>query len=269
MLGITCFFHNTYLKIFISLLFTLSLLGADPVRIMPLGDSITKGLIKPEDPINQSGYRGPLWSKLLDGGYNFDLVGSFSSGENYDPSFDSDHQGKNGRTTAELNDRIDTYLDTEDPQIILLHIGTNDIGKPEYSLTSSTNNVKSIVDKIYAHDPSIKILLARIINRQDYDPDTTAFNDSVAAMASDHIADIDIVDMEDDAGIDYTIDMSDLEHPNDSGYTKMADLWYLSLQSYVNMEDEIIVDNRDSGFNTSGSWSESGAPDEYAGSSLY
>ena len=217
------------------ILLSLSLFGANSVRIMPLGDSITKGLIIPEDPVNQSGYRGPLWSKLLDGGYNFDLVGSFSSGENYDPSFDSDHQGKNGRTTAELNDFIDTYLDTEAPQIVLLHIGTNDIDQPEYSLTSSTNNVKSILDKIYAHDSSIKILLARIINRQDYDQDTTTFNDSVAAMASAHIADIDIVDMEDDAGIDYTIDMSNLKHPNDSGYTKMADLWYSSLKSVIPM----------------------------------
>ncbi len=32
---------------------------------------------------------------------------------------------------------------------------------------------------------------------------------------------------------------------------------------------EIIVDNRDSGFSTVGRWSESGASDEYAGSSVY
>ncbi|MDM5264794.1 hypothetical protein PF327_11420, partial [Sulfurovum sp. XTW-4] len=32
---------------------------------------------------------------------------------------------------------------------------------------------------------------------------------------------------------------------------------------------ETIVDNRDTGFSRTGSWSESGAPDEYAASSLY
>ncbi|MFC2073561.1 LamG-like jellyroll fold domain-containing protein, partial [Campylobacterota bacterium] len=146
-----------------------------------------------------------------------------------------DHQGYNGRTTAELNDRVDTYLDADDPQIILLHIGTNDISKSGYNVTNSTNNIESILDKIYTHNNNIKVILARIINRKTDNPNTTAFNDSVVAMANGHIADIDIVDMEDSAGIDYTADMEDNLHPNNTGYTKMADLWYSALKTVIPM----------------------------------
>ena len=50
-----------------------------PIRIMPLGDSITydnhEGDTRPEGL--RTGYRQPLWLKLTqEGGYNVDFVGS-------------------------------------------------------------------------------------------------------------------------------------------------------------------------------------------------
>ncbi|MCW8821328.1 MAG: hypothetical protein OQK45_03795, partial [Sulfurovum sp.] len=78
-----------WMSVLAPVMLSLSLFGANPVRIMPLGDSITKGYIL-DLPADESGYRGPLWSKLLHGGYHFDFVGSTASGENYDPLFDAD-----------------------------------------------------------------------------------------------------------------------------------------------------------------------------------
>ena len=46
--------------------------AAPSLRIMPLGDSITRGDKSPDT----AGYRGPLWTKLLAAGYNEDYVGT-------------------------------------------------------------------------------------------------------------------------------------------------------------------------------------------------
>ena len=68
----------------ICLLFlTLSVAHADPIRIMPLGDSITEGDggISMDDDRYIVGYRQKLYLDLLDGGYsNVQFVGSLSSG---------------------------------------------------------------------------------------------------------------------------------------------------------------------------------------------
>ena len=45
--------------------------------------------------------------------------------------------------------------------------------------------------------------------------------------------DIVIVDMEDGAGFNYAVDMYDILHPNESGYEKMAILWFTTLQTIL------------------------------------
>src|SRR6478736_2531080 len=65
---------------------------AEPLRIMPLGDSITTG----NDNFNQTpgGYRTTLFNLLSGAGYDFDFVGSLS--DNPGPIPDNDHEGHGG-----------------------------------------------------------------------------------------------------------------------------------------------------------------------------
>jgi lysophospholipase L1-like esterase len=82
----------------------------------------------------------------------------------------------------------------------------------------------------------ITVILAKIINRNPYSALTTTFNNNVAAMAQARINngdDIIIVDMENGAGINYSTDMYDTLHPNASGYQKMANLWFSTLQTIL------------------------------------
>ena len=68
------------------LFLTLSVAHAVPIRIMPLGDSITEGDggISMNDDSLIVGYRQKLYLDLLDGGYsNLNFVGSLSSGTGY------------------------------------------------------------------------------------------------------------------------------------------------------------------------------------------
>ncbi len=59
-----------------------------PIRLMPLGDSITWGL----QSSTGNGYRGPLWSELAADGHPLDFVGTVRNGSMSDP----DNEGHSG-----------------------------------------------------------------------------------------------------------------------------------------------------------------------------
>ena len=214
---------------------SLSLYAVDPVRIMPLGDSITQGNHVPNEAANLSiGYRGFLWTQLAEGGYNVDFVGSQAAGNDYlatDPSFDLDHEGHSGWRADQIDDKITDFLTTNPADAVLLHIGTNDLDQGQ-DISGTVTDVENILDKIKAYNTSTKVIIARIINQETYDPDTTTFNTELNTKVQQRISNGDnivIVDMENGAGIDYTVDMVNNLHPNETGYGKMADLWYSAL----------------------------------------
>ena len=69
-----------------------------PVRIMPLGDSITYG----QGSSTGSGYRGGLWLRLVQGpGLAVD-AGGLKAGTVPDP----DHEGHPGQEIAEIGDAV-------------------------------------------------------------------------------------------------------------------------------------------------------------------
>lgn len=207
------------------------------VRIMPLGDSITDD--------NQTGlgtlgnsYRKPLWDDLYASRFWVDFVGSRA---NETSDFDNDHEGQPGARDDEIADMVQTYLNFNPAEVVLLHIGTNDLDDN----ATSVENILTNIDSWSGGDGErITVLLARIINRIPYSQTSTDFNDNVEAMATARIADGDkiiMVDMEDGAGLIYDYDPDgdfvDYLHPHDSGYVKMADLWYTKLDPLLPMVD--------------------------------
>ena len=152
----------------------------DP-RIMPLGDSITRGafgggLPADEDKIS---YRKPLYDGLVAAGYSFDFVGTVTGdGDNpiYAP-FDVGSEGHggwsadqiaNGNTSTPeeaLKGNITDWLNSTSPDIILLHIGTNGL-VPVYD---NATDVDTILEKIDTWESNnnhpITVILARIIDQ--------------------------------------------------------------------------------------------------------
>jgi len=200
--------------------------GAE-IRIMPLGNSITRGV----GSTDLNGYRKPLYQALMAAGYNFDFVGSQTDGNFPDP----DHEGHGGwhADTTGTNDilgQVYNWLTANPADIVLLHIGTNDITVGG----EDANEVSDILDEIDRFSTDIKVILAFIIDRQTHSPATIQFNTDVNDMAQNRIAtgdDIIIVDME--SALDYGTDMADDLHPNDAGYAKMADIWFNALDSII------------------------------------
>ena len=223
-------------------------------RIMPLGDSITLGSnctggTKPDgicitggfEPNSQrTGYRQPLSNKLTAAGFSYNLVGSRQAGSKASPPLnDDDHEGHGGWTAFELawgramdgTDGIFSWLERNPADFILLHAGTNDL------VNTDERDLEDILDEIdrwenSANGNPVTVVLAKIIDRVPNEPKVSSLNNAVAAMVSGRSNDnIIVVDQQTGAGINYAIgaDMSDWLHPDDSGYRKMANVWFNSL----------------------------------------
>jgi lysophospholipase L1-like esterase len=204
-------------------------------RIMPLGDSITEGVWGSSD---DTGYRRALYLSLIGASYSVNFVGSRVNGTPTD--FDRDHEGHSGwRADQILNGRpgegnISSWLTTNPADIILLHIGTNDISQGQ-SVSSTVTNVRDILDRIDAKSTATEVFLARIINRTDgYSAATTTYNIQLQALANTRIANGDLITVVDqEAALNYSSDLADVVHPNDAGYAKMAQCWFTPVSSYL------------------------------------
>ena len=209
-----------------------------PMRIMPLGDSITYGQGEIAAAEYIKGYRQPLHTSLLNNDHYIDFVGNMSSGSLTEPIFDIQHQGMPGIADNEVAANIYNWLVQNPADVVLLHIGTN-------ALNISPADVENILNEIdrYENDynTSIVVILARIINRMTYSPDTTMFNDNVELMAEQRIANGDKIILADqESALDYSVDMWDNLHPKNTGYEKMADVWMNALTGVLPVCDQSI-----------------------------
>jgi lysophospholipase L1-like esterase len=187
------------------------------IKIMPLGDSITYG----EGIVGYGGYRNLLGALLESDGYIIDFVGSQRSGEDVLP--DADNEGHPGWRISNIRDAIDSegWLETYQPDVILLHIGSNDLryGNAVYT----RNNLSALLDDILSRLPQTHIIVAQIIRtRWGSDAKHIFYNDAIPDIAASKGARVSVVDME---NVLSKSDFTTLYHPNPKGYDKMAHAW--------------------------------------------
>ena len=133
-----------------------------PNKIMPLGASRVQGLT----PLFES-YRFELWKDLIDGGWDFDYIGTETetgSYPNYENlSFDPDHQGKMSWTSEKIFEELESILhETGYPDIVLFSSpGGNDIldGLPYENVIE---NINDIIDLFQDRNPNIVILIEQL-----------------------------------------------------------------------------------------------------------
>ena len=204
----------------------------ESVKIMALGDSITAG-----SPGNV-GYRKKLYLDLISSGFNVDFVGSQSTGS----GFDADHEGHGWKTASYFNSRLNGprgYLLTDNPpDVILYHIGTNNLGGSNViSYALAANETLRV---IYEYNPDITVILAKIILTTDSVRNNRTHNynlllEEYAQYWSDNGYSIIIVDMENALipALSPSGDFVDIAHPTTAGYEKMADVWYDALDELL------------------------------------
>ena len=207
------------------------------VKIMPLGDSITRG--GPGADTLYPSYRYYLDESLRASGYGVDFVGSGSSGYARFV-FDQQHEGHGGYTTgmmvgtSSFSPLAAWLAASPTPEIVLLHVGTNDAinGVP---VATRLANVKSIVTLLRQKNPKVRVMVAQVIptanatfNLKSGLIDYNNALPSLAAGISTATSPVTVVNLY--SGYDGIADnQPDGIHPKTTGERKMAGAWQRAL----------------------------------------
>ena len=199
-------------------------------RIMPLGDSITEAFD------GQASYRYFLWHQLAGRGYVVDFVGSMDGvfeGTPLYPDFDQDHEGHCGWTAAEVLVEIGAWVSSAEPDVVLVHLGTNDVswGRTTGSIIA---DLGGIIDAIHGHNPQAVVLLAQIIPSLARETETEALNAQIAVLAAGkHTDESPVIVVDQWTGFTIATDSYDGVHPNRQGELKIAAAWYAALETVL------------------------------------
>ena len=218
--------------------------AASPLRIQCVGDSITQG-----GKTNQAEYtyRLPLQQKLRTAGIAFDFVGSQKSGLQGDATwpdiapgvpFDLDHDGYYGHKTADaLQKTIKGWkADAPPPDVVMIHLGTNDQGAEDHVATVQTP-LRDFIAFLRTKNPSVIVLLGHL----NFNGSKGA--DSIRSLVETLAREVNTatspvitvphyqgwVENPDSPGTD-TFDWA---HPNPQGQEKMAARWLAALQPHL------------------------------------
>ncbi len=242
-----------------------ALTASDTIKIMPVGNSITAGEHYRFPALEKrTGYRKALYEMLIENGYNVDFVGSQKHGirpEGHPDWYDWNSEAYPGWKIPDIAGKVDTALEIYNPDILLVHVGTNGSDWEDKPL-QVMEMLDGINDYAVQKDQPITVFLCLIIKRFiEEDPvPTTRFNEEVREQVHSRSNDkirIILVDMENGAGLDYSDNLPDPNanppyeggdmlgyrypgvaydkyHPNDKGNRKMASLLYKELVKYLN-----------------------------------
>lgn len=233
-------------------------------RIMPLGDSITYGVTNFDGTNNNpsallaAGYRKPLYDSLVNAGYAVDFVGSFSGGAGAGLA-DTNHQGFPGHRADEVDASVTGYLISNPPDVVLSHVGTNDLFQGRTPAQAATN-VNSLMTTMQTwrenlldtQEQDLTVLVARIIpsyasggttSTPDL-PTIQQFNDAMVANLNADAgfsgdAKFNYVIVDQYSALNPATDLTTLGfgvgedrvglHPNAVGYNEMARTWHAAL----------------------------------------
>ncbi|KAF9024283.1 SGNH hydrolase [Hymenopellis radicata] len=195
------------------------------LTILPLGDSITFGVGSSDG----NGYRNDLHGLLDFCSHTVNMVGSIKSGT----MVDNDNEGHSGFTISQIatNAGVTSSLALH-PNVVLLHIGTNDM-----NLNSDVGNAParlgSLIDQIFTASPDAVLFVAQIIMSTSSTTQSriVAYNAAIpAVLAVRQLAGkkVLVVNM---GNLLTAGDMADALHPNDQGYVMMANAWSTALQN--------------------------------------
>ncbi|SBT53023.1 cellulose binding domain-containing protein [Micromonospora auratinigra] len=198
-----------------------------PVRVMPLGDSITG---------SPGCWRSVLWNRLRSSGYSdVDFVGTLGP-QGCALPYDGDNEGHGGYLVTNVANQnlLPGWLAATHPDVVLMHFGTNDVWS-NIAPSTIVAAYSKLVDQMRAANPATAVLVARIIPMNpatcpECGQRVVALNaaiDGWAAGRTTAVSPVVVVDQW--TGFDTATDTYDGVHPNAAGDQKMSDRWYPAL----------------------------------------
>jgi lysophospholipase L1-like esterase len=210
-----------------------------PCKILPFGDSITRGAKSSDD----AGYRSALFKLIVAAKQKVTFTGSLSNGPSQvsGQSFPRMHEGRPGWTIdpgynmlsssyGGIASLVPSPALNGNPNIILLMIGTNDLFARDAA--NMATRLEVLLDKIAQNAPNALIVLAQITPLGHSDPNLTAYNAKIPGIVQSHAAKGQHI-----IGVDMsklpTSDLADGTHPTDQGYAYMANIWYAAIKDLL------------------------------------
>lgn len=216
--------------------------AAAPIRVLPLGDSITQGGRRDREEYT---YRHPLFYRLREAGYPVDFIGSLKAGLHGDAKwpdkdgvpFDPDHEGHYGWKTAKVRDNLREWMKSypAPPDVVLIHLGTNDQGSQDFD-RDIVAPLREMVGMLRAANPRVVVLLghlnfnggAALQIRPKVEALAKELNTAGSPVAT--VAHYEGWTKKPDAPNPDTFDWA---HPNPSGQKKMADGWFAAMKPHL------------------------------------
>ncbi len=201
--------------------------GPTPVlRVMPLGDSITRGY----GGASLASYRAPLLDLTgAQSRYAVKFVGSQADGAFANPA----HEGHGGYTIDQIGAGVDQWIVAARPDVVLLHIGVNDLDTTAQDPAQAPDRLKTLVDRVFADKPGVTVIMQGVI------PTTTGLKSSPQAY-NDRARSLQTTEQQAGKKFRYVDapaltagEMYDRLHPDDSGYARMAQAFFAPLEQAV------------------------------------
>ncbi|CAN9262797.1 unnamed protein product [Alternaria alternata] len=201
-----------------------------PLRILPLGDATTWGW-QPNQENGTDGYRARLLRELVRARYHsVDFVGTQHSGF----MDNNDNEGHEGHTISQLQGVMRDGLQMR-PNLVLLHVGTNDLARPESMAerwSDAPNRLASLLDEVLDVCPDAVVLVAKIIQAEKMQTraNIEAFNDAVPVVVRKKLEQGFKL-----AVVDHSIvgpsELVDGLHPSYAGYFHMGEIWLEAIKT--------------------------------------
>jgi acyl-CoA thioesterase I len=213
-----------------------SMAQAAPLKIMPLGDSLTAGgynLNKNEWHVG-SGYRAKLKELLASHQIEIDFVGSMSHG--FEGFIDREHEGYSGFRIEQIAEKFESTLLETKPDVVLLMTGSNDLFQ-NYETESAPARFFQIVQRIRTLRPDAVLFAASVIstNNGKFNRRIKAYNKQLKERALSlqrqdprHFIWVEMADKTRFTNQDFT----DGVHPTTPAYEKMGEVWAQSVRDF-------------------------------------
>lgn len=203
-----------------------------PLRIMPLGASITSG-VGSSDGL---GYR-PALGQLLrqhNASVPFAFVGSRTTngGAAASPAL-GDNEGWPGFTIDQVAQRAQAAVPTYKPNVVLVNAGTNDCLRSVDVSTAHVRMRSMLESVVWTGSPRAAVVMSTLLlnKNQRAEANVEVYNRNLVGMVQELQAagrPIVLADMHGPDGPQMK-DLSDTVHPNDGGYAKMAAIWFRAI----------------------------------------
>lgn len=238
---------------------TLAPVTRPPIRILPLGDSITLGASQPA--WIPGGYRDPLHTLLTNAGYQIQFVGSDTNNPTaaLTAAGNKSHEGHGSYTTSNLLANLDGAAAGPSannggfwltgisgtrppvyPDVILLMAGVNDLGVNQFPPEVGLAGLDALITKLAMLRPGAHIVVSTLTpyigsvypNRE---ANEQAFNAALPALVASHQSAghrVTLCDVRTRLNLTNAASLlcSDGVHPNQAGYNEIAAVWFEAIQ---------------------------------------